>query len=83
MPIRLFLLKGVHSFLNSDNMCVSMSDVNEEYKAIIKAFKLHKNGVYLLLCNALEASFISDEDKWTLKKMMDEKFENWFLNLKV
>ena len=83
LPIRLFLLKGVHFFLNSDNMCVSMSDVNEEYKAIIKAFKLHKNEVYLLLCNALEASFISDEDKWTLKKMMDEKFENWYLNLKV
>ncbi len=83
LPIRLFLLKGVHFFLNSDNMCVSMTDVNEEYKAIIKAFKLHKNEVYLLLCNALEASFIDEEDKWALKKKMDENFNNWYLNLKV
>ena len=30
-----------------------------------------------------EAPFIGDEDKLIIKKIMDEQFECWYLNLKV
>ena len=77
LPIRTFLLHGIHFFINSDNMSVSNTNVNLEYRHVKEAFKLHRNEIYFLLCNAIEASFTNEKEKWSLKNKLDEQFTNW------
>ncbi len=78
VPLRKFLKHNIKVFLNSDNMTVSNTNVNKEYSQMKKTFTLSKDEVLLLLFNAVNASFLPDNDKQHLKKTLLERIDEFY-----
>jgi len=67
-PIRDFLGAGVKFTINTDNMMVSNTDLEKEYKMIIETFNLTEDELRMIVNNSIEASFASKEIKSCIKQ---------------
>ena len=70
---------GVNVTVNTDNMTVSAVTLKDEFKSIKKAFNLTDNDVKKLMMNAVNAAFLSDSEKETMKKKAEINFKEFLL----
>lgn len=76
-PLCRFLEAGILVTVNTDNMTVSGTDLQTEYKLLQKVFGLSEDVLKQIACNAAEAAFLSAEKKQQLKKRIGEVFPSW------
>jgi adenosine deaminase len=69
-PIKSFLMDGIKSTINTDNMTVSNINLNEEYAILEKHLKFTKADFQVAYLNSVEASFATDEIKKELLKLI-------------
>ncbi len=74
-PIKQFLDLGVCVTVNTDNMTVSDTTIKKEFELIKKYFGITEKEKALLLTNAVNAAFLSDNEKNNLiQKVLNIKF---------
>lgn len=73
-PLRAFLERGVVATLNSDNMTVSQTDVRNEFQLLEADYQLTKEEAQQLLFNAIEAAFLSKQDKKALLSEIQQRY---------
>ena len=76
-PLCRFLEAGILFTVNTDNMTVSGTDLQTEYKLLQKVFGLSEDILMQLACNAAEAAFIPSGKKDEFKKQITQRFESW------
>ena len=62
-PIRTFIEKGVRFSINTDNMAVSGTDLEQEWKLIQSAFNLSHEEIKAILLSTAKATFADAETK--------------------
>ncbi|MDO4741149.1 MAG: adenosine deaminase [Eubacteriales bacterium] len=62
-PLLPMLEKGIRVTINSDNMVVSATDVQQELMKVIEAFSLTEEQLWQLAQNAVDASYADSETK--------------------
>ena len=72
-PLRTFLQKGIMATLNTDNMTVSQTEIKQEFELLESDYQLTEFEAKKLLNNAINASFLSIEDKIALKTYIKMK----------
>lgn len=77
-PIREFDRVGICVTVNSDNMTVSNTDVLKEFRHLYKAFKLQQHEVRHFLSNAIDAAFISVNEKAALLKRLANNIDSYY-----
>lgn len=78
-PLYKFLAQGLAVTVNTDNMTVSGTDLQKEYRLLQKAFCLPQGVLQQLACNAADAAFLSNEQKEHLKTKIRNTFSSWFI----
>ncbi|WP_018651196.1 adenosine deaminase [Actinobacillus capsulatus] len=73
-PLRTFLERGVVATLNSDNMTVSQTNVQNEFHLLETDYQLTKEEALQLLFNAVEAAFLSKQDKKALLSEIQQRY---------
>ena len=68
-PLRLLMDAGIMVTINTDNMMVSNTTIEKEYKKLTQTFALNEQEIRILLNNAIQASFASD----SIKKQLERK----------
>ena len=74
-PIKKLYEKGVLITINTDNNTVSNITLSKEYELLEKYFNFTKKDFYTFNKNAVNASFISNEEKEELLKKLKKDFE--------
>lgn len=72
-----FYKRGVLVSVNTDNRTVSNITLTEEYEKLLSYFPFNLDDLKKMNLNAIEASFISNEQKMKLKKKYLEKFNKY------
>lgn len=72
-PLRTFLVKGIIATLNTDNMTVSQTNIQQEFDLLAREYQLNENEAQQLLENAIRAAFLSDEEKCELKSHIEKR----------
>ena len=72
-PLRIFLQKGIMATLNTDNMTVSQTEIKQEFELLESDYQLTEFEAKKLMNNAINASFLSIEDKIALKTYINMK----------
>ena len=67
--------KGVIVTLNTDNMTVSDTTIENERKIIKEHFGFTDDEIKTLLMNSIKAAFISEKEKQELKNIVSEKMQ--------
>ncbi len=70
-PIKIFLDKGVIFSINTDNMAVSGTTLEQEWKLIESAFNLSHEQVKEILLNTAKATFADEETKNMLSQYIN------------
>ncbi len=78
VPLKGFKEHDIPVCINSDNMTVSWTDVIEEYKHLYQTFHLSKEDVRYYLSNSIEAAFISESQKESLRKLMLDRLDGFY-----
>lgn len=76
-PLCSFLEQGIAVTVNTDNMTVSGTDLQAEYKRLQKVFGLSEVVLKQIACNAAEAAFIPPSKKEEYKNQIAQRFEGW------
>lgn len=66
-PLRTFLMKEIIATLNTDNMTVSQTNIQQEFDLLANEYALTEAEAEKLLENAIQAAFLSEQDKVALK----------------
>lgn len=61
---------GIHVTVNTDNMTVSGTNINHEFSVIASVLGMTAEQEQKLTTNAIEAAFLSDEEKAALKRLI-------------
>lgn len=69
-PIRLLMERGVPVTVNTDNMTVSNTDMAKEVSLLHSAFHFTDEEILRLQDNAVDAAFLSETEKETLRKTL-------------
>lgn len=69
-PIREYLDRGIKVTINTDNTTVSNTSLSKEYKLLIDELDFTIEEIIKLIDNSVEASFISEEEKEELRKVI-------------
>lgn len=80
-PLRKFINLGLKVTINADNMTVSNTNVLKEFRHMYQTFNLSKEEIFALLNNSLDASFASSETKKELKKVLKNRFNDFYLSI--
>ncbi len=64
--------------INSDNITVSSTYVEDEFIHLMKEDGLTKEEIYKLLNNSIQISFTTPEDKERMHFLLDEHFEEYY-----
>ncbi|WP_244149130.1 adenosine deaminase [Rodentibacter mrazii] len=72
-PLRTFLVKGIIATLNTDNMTVSQTNIQQEFDLLAREYQLNENESQQLLENAIRAAFLCDEEKHDLKSHIEKR----------
>ena len=67
-PIKALVDKGVLITINTDNRTVSNTNLNREYELLRDTFGFTDEDFLQFNMNAIEAAFISDDEKEELRK---------------
>ena len=73
-PVKQFLQAGVKATINTDNMTVSGTTINNEFNSLINAGLINKSDVKELLINAAEAAFMTNKEKERIKNVITKTF---------
>ena len=71
LPIKKLMNKGVLCTINTDNRTVSNTTLDKEYLLLQNMFGFTDEDFRICNLNAIEAAFISDEEKEELRKKLD------------
>ncbi|MCD8195327.1 MAG: adenosine deaminase [Coprobacillus sp.] len=82
-PVKQFLEFDIPVTINSDNITVSSTYVEDEFIHLMQEDQLTKDDVYKLLSNSIEISFTTSEDKDRMKFLLDEHFEEYYGKLET
>ncbi len=80
-PVKSFLEFDIPVTINSDNITVSSTFVEDEFIHLMKDVGLTKDEVYKLLLNSIDISFTSLEDKSRMKYLLDEHIDEYYSKL--
>ena len=69
-PLRDFLRQGIKVTLNTDDMGIEQTTLADEFRYMEKAFALTPEQEKLILANAVEAAFTTDEVREELRKQL-------------
>ena len=69
-PILDFLHRGLKVTVNTDNMTVSDTTMEKEFRLLEKELGMTPEDKLQMLLNAADAAFISEEEKWRLKDVI-------------
>lgn len=61
-PIKMFLEEGLKVTVNTDNMTVSETSIDEEYE-LLRSIGITDNDIRLMQMNAIEGAFVSRQEK--------------------
>lgn len=78
-PLRRLIDAGVKVCVNTDDMTVSDTDLQQEWHHLIDTFQLHEFEVGHLLLNAVNASFASEELKQQLRETVQANYPSTIL----
>ncbi|AAP95347.1 adenosine deaminase [[Haemophilus] ducreyi] len=73
-PLRTFLMRGVVATLNTDNMTVSQTCIQQEYRLLAEQYQLSISEAKQLLLNSIAAAFLSNEDKKALLAHIQQRY---------
>jgi len=76
-PLAAYLDKGIFVTINTDNMSVSGTALQKEYRLLQQQFGLSFESLQALACAAADASFLPQEDKADLKSRIANDFAAW------
>ncbi len=74
-PLRTFLMKGVIATLNTDNMTVSQTSIQQEFGLLAQEYQLTESEAQQLLENAIRTAFLSEEEKCELKTYIKKRVD--------
>ncbi|WP_150538324.1 adenosine deaminase [Actinobacillus vicugnae] len=77
-PLRAFLQRDVVATLNSDNMTVSQTNVQHEFHVLQTDYQLTEEEAKQLLLNAVEATFLSLQEKKALLHKIHQRHPELF-----
>lgn len=72
-PIKKFFDMGVKVTVNTDNMTISNTNLQKEFKLLKKEFNFSNEEIFMMINNSIDAAFISKEEKEELKKIAKER----------
>ena len=78
-PLRKLIDAGVRVCINTDDMTVSDTDLQAEWKHLIETFQLHEFEIGHLLLNSVNASFAPQELKNELRVIIQENYPSTIL----
>ena len=76
-PILKFMDAGLRITLNTDNLTVSNTALQREYRIVQKQFGLSDDQLKQAALNSVDASFASEDEKVQLKAQIENGFANW------
>ena len=80
-PIKQYSRAGVKATICSGNLSLSNTNINNEYIQLIKHLNLRKEDVYEYLAKAIQASFLSVEEKGQLINKLVARFDGYYNSL--
>jgi len=75
-PVAEFYKKGLKVTLNTDDRSVSGIDLTNEYDIFVNRLGFGMSDLVKVIENGIDALFVSDREKFTLKKSFDKEFKN-------
>lgn len=78
-PLRRLMEAGVRICINTDDMTVSSTTLQEEWEHLIETFQLHEFEIGHLLLNSVEASFAPASLKAQLRQIIQENYPSTIL----
>lgn len=72
-PLRTFLVKGIIATLNTDNMTVSQTNIQQEFNLLAREYQLNEKEAQQLLENAIRSAFLTDEEKRELRSYIEKR----------
>lgn len=78
-PLRRLMDAGVRVCINTDDMAVSDTNLQEEWQHLIEAFQLHEFEIGHLLLNSADASFAPQELKNQLRTIVQKNYPSTIL----
>ena len=77
-PLKKYLQMGVKATINTDNITVSNTSLKLEFELLKDVLKISKEEIYQLLLNAIDAAFLTEDQKEKLRIRMDCNFSYWY-----
>lgn len=75
-PITKLYKYGIKTTINTDNMTVSNTTLENEYANLVNSTELTKNDIIEMNFNSINAAFISEEEKDELKSLLGGNYES-------
>lgn len=72
-PIRKFFEKGLKVTVNTDNLTVSNTSLEREYKLLIEKLGFSLDEILRIIQNSIDAAFITHNEREILRKSVDEE----------
>lgn len=76
-PLPFFLSAGLTVTLNTDNLTVSNTTLQREYRTVQEHLSLDDHTLKSLALNAVRSAFLSEEEKKPLENRIESDFYNW------
>ncbi|MDH2925411.1 adenosine deaminase [Nicoletella semolina] len=73
-PLRTFLQKGIVATLSSDNMTVSNTTIHAQFELLENHYQLSQTEAQQLVRNAIQAAFLSEQDKQALLAYTQQRY---------
>lgn len=73
-PLRQFLVRGILATLNTDNMTVSQTHIQQEFDLLTREYGLQQSEAKQLLKNAIAAAFLTADDKAQLTQHIQQRY---------
>ena len=78
-PLRRLLDAGVKVCVNTDDMTVSNTDLQQEWHHLIETFQLHEFEIGHMLLNSVNASFANEDLKHQLRAKVQKYYTSTIL----
>ncbi|PVX39673.1 adenosine deaminase [Pasteurella langaaensis DSM 22999] len=77
-PLRRFLTRGIVATLNTDNMTVSQTSLQQEYRLLAQEYQLSRAEAKQLMLNSIAAAFLPAEEKMALLNTIQQRYPQLF-----
>ncbi len=72
-PIRTYIKEGIGVTINTDNTTVSNTSLEKEYDLLMTEMNFTIEEILMLIDNGVEAAFLSEEEKDSLRKIIQDE----------